>query len=58
MERQLKQVLTIVVGIALLPVIIDTIGTINATGTVKILLDLVPFVYVAGVVVLAFKFTK
>jgi len=43
--------LAIIVGLSLYPVVSDTVATINATGVVATLIDLVPTLYVIGVIV-------
>lgn len=43
--------ISIVIGVSLYPVVDDVIADVNATGTVGTLLDLVPLLYVIGVIV-------
>jgi len=43
--------IAIVIGVSLYPVVQEVIADVNASGTVAILLDLVPLLYVIGVIV-------
>ena len=49
-EGPMEFLLTIVIGIALLPVVQSFVDGANQTGTNKTLLDLVPLFWILGVV--------
>lgn len=59
MQRYLRGVITLVVGLALTPVIVTSVEDLTGVGKpladspAGSLLDLLPFVYIAGIITLA-----